>query len=386
MTTRPGARPSAGTILLWIGVIAVAVVAGAWVVLNANTIIKSFWPPEPASAQAHAIHDLYTIVFIIAAVIFFVVEGLIVWTVIRYRRRPGDDELPPQTHGHNLAEIVWTVVPTIIVIFLFFVSWQTLNTVEAKTPNPDLQVRVHGGQFQWTFEYLPSDATTGTEDAVFSITSPVAPDGGLHLPAGKTTHLFLTSNDVIHAFYVPHFLFKRDVVPGHINQFDLSLDADEAGSTFNGQCAELCGTGHRIMTFSVVAMSPEDFQAWCDLQMAAAEATPPPPPSGEPGGSGGPPPGGGTVVNLTAKNVAFEEKTLTAPANQPWSIHFDNQDANTPHDIDILASANGEKILDTKEFPGVAAQDFPVEPLAAGSYRFECSIHPSLMFGTLTVQ
>ena len=95
-------------------------------------IVRSFWPPDPVSTQAKAINDLYTIVFVIAAIIFFVVEGLIVWTVIRYRRRPGDDELPPQTHGHNLAEIVWTVVPTIIVIFLFFVSWQTLNTVEAE--------------------------------------------------------------------------------------------------------------------------------------------------------------------------------------------------------------------------------------------------------------
>jgi plastocyanin len=140
------------------------------------------------------------------------------------------------------------------------------------------------------------------------------------------------------------------------------------------------------MTFDVLAMAPEEFQAWYDLQVATAEATPPPPASGEPGGSGGPPPGGGTVVNLTAKNVTFEEKTLTAPANQPWTIHFDNQDAGTPHDVDILASANGEKILDSKPFNGVAAEDLPVEPLAAGAYRFECSIHPSLMFGTLTVQ
>jgi len=386
MTTRPGARPSAGMIFLWIVIIAAAVVLGAWVVLNANAIIQSFWPPSPATSQGHAIHDLYTIVFLIAAAIFFVVEGLIVWTVIRYRRRPGDDELPPQTHGHNLAEIVWTVVPTLIVIFLFFVSWQTLNTVEATTDHPDLKVRVHGGQFQWTFDYLPENATTGQEDPVFSVTAPMAPDGGLVLPAGKTTHLFLLSNDVIHAFYVPHFLFKRDVVPGHINQFDLSIDADEAGQVFRGQCAELCGTGHRIMIFDVTAMSPDDFQKWYDLQVATAEATPPPPASGGPGGSGEPPAGGGTVVDLIAKNVAFEQKTLTAPANQPWTIHFDNQDQGTPHDIDILASDNGQKILDTKEFPGVAAQDFPVEPLAAGSYRFECSIHPSLMFGTLTVQ
>jgi cytochrome c oxidase subunit II len=384
MTTRTGARPSAGTIFLWVVVLAVAVVAGAWVVLNAGSIVRSFWPPEPASAQGQAIHDLYTIVFIIAAAIFFVVEGLIVWTVIRYRRRPGDDELPPQTHGHNLAEIVWTIVPTIIVIFLFFVSWQTLNTVEATAAQPDLKVRAHAGQFQWTFDYLTADAGADDEP-VFSVTAPMAPDGGLVLPAGQTTHLFLFSNDVIHAFYVPHFLFKRDVVPGHINEFDLSIDADEAGQTFRGQCAELCGTGHRIMTFDVVAMTPDKFKAWYDQKVVEAEASPPPPPSGEPGGSGAPPPGGGAVVNVTAKGVVFLEKTLEAPADKPFTIHFDNQDTGTPHDVDILDDG-GQKVSDNKDFNGVAAQDYQVQPLPAGTYKFECSIHPGVMSGTLTVQ
>ena len=148
MSSRPGARPSSGTILIGLVAVVVAVLVAIWVVLNGQSIVQSFWPPAPASTQGQAIHDLYTIVFIIAAAIFFVVEGLIVWTVIRYRRKPGDDELPPQTHGHNLAEIVWTVVPTLIVIFLFFVSWQTLNTVEAKTTTPDLLVRAHASQFQ----------------------------------------------------------------------------------------------------------------------------------------------------------------------------------------------------------------------------------------------
>jgi cytochrome c oxidase subunit 2 len=361
------------------------VLFGAWVVLNGQAIIQSFWPPDPASTQGVAIHNLYTIVFVIAAVIFFVVEGLIVWTVIRYRRRPGDDELPPQTHGHNLAEIVWTIVPTLIVIFLFFVSWQTLNTVEARAATTDLKVRVHGGQFQWTFDYLAQDAGP-TDEPVFSVTAPKAPDGGLVLPAGKTTHFVLTSNDVIHAFYVPAFLFKRDVVPGHINEFDLTVEASWAGKVLSGQCAELCGVGHDIMLFDVTLMSPEDFQTWYDKKVAEAEASPPPPPSGEPGGSGAPPPpGGGTTVDLIAHNVAFDKKEISAPANQPWTIHLDNQDAATPHDVDIL-DASGAKVADNKEFDGVAAQDYPIQPLAAGTYKFECSIHASLMFGTLTVQ
>ena len=382
MSSRPGARPSSGTILMWLVALVVAVLVGAWVVLNGQSIIRSFWPPDPATTQGQAIHNLYTIVFVLAAIIFFVVEGLIVWTVLRYRRKPGDDELPPQTHGHNLAEIVWTVGPTLIVIFLFFVSWQTLNTVEASSGTPDLKVRAHAGQFQWTFDYLAADAKA-TDKPIFSISTPQAPDGGLVLPAGKTTHFFLTSNDVIHAFYVPAFLFKRDVVPGHINEFDLTVEPNWAGQTIHGQCAELCGIGHDIMLFDVQLKSAADFQTWYQQKVEEAKQTPPPPASAEPGGS--PPAGGGTVVDITAKNVAFDKKDMTAPANQPWTIHFDNQDAGTPHDVDIL-DQGGQKVADNKDFPGVAAKDYAIKPLPAGTYKFECSIHPTLMFGTLTVQ
>ena len=139
--------------------------------------------------QGEQIHDLYTIVFYIAAAIFFVVEGLIVWSVIRYRRKPGDDiELPPQTHGHNLAEIVWTVVPTIIVIFLFFISWQTLNNVDDAPANPDLRVRAVAGQFQWRFDYLAADAA-GDAKALFSQSMPTwdPTEGSSYPPARPRT-------------------------------------------------------------------------------------------------------------------------------------------------------------------------------------------------------
>jgi cytochrome c oxidase subunit 2 len=310
-----------------------------------------------------------------AAAIFFLVEGLIVWSVIRYRRRPGDVDLPPQTHGHNLAEIVWTVVPTIIVLYMFVISWQTLNSVEATTPQPDLKVRAVAGQFQWQFDYLAADAPADGK-ALFTQSTPIGEGGGLVLPAGKTTHLYLSSPDVIHAFYVPKFLFKRDVVPGVVNQFDLTLEPGDAGQTFRGQCAELCGTGHRIMVFEVHALAADAFQTWYDGKLAEAAATPPPPPSG---GAQGP------VINVTAQNVKFLESTLQAPANSPFTIHFDNKDAGVPHDVDIL-DASGKKVEDGKEFPGPGVRDYPAQPIPAGTYKFECSIHPTLMFGTLTVQ
>ncbi len=373
MSTTPSSRPSSTAIVGWLVVAVIGLALAALVVLNASAIWNSFFPPEAKSVQGQEIRNLYDIVFGIAVVIFVVVEGLIVWSVIRYRRRPGDNELPPQTHGNNLAEITWTLIPTVIVIFLFIVSWQTLNSVEAESSQPNLKVRAVAGQFQWTFEYLPADAQSDTK-ALFTITTPQGPDGGLTLPAGQTTHLYLKSPDVIHAFYVPQFLFKRDVVPGVTNQFDLDIPASSAGQTFRGQCAELCGIGHAGMLFDVHAVTPAEFDAFMQKQIAAANATPPPAPSG----------GGGPSIPITAEGIKFDQATLTAPA-AGFTIHFDNKDAGTPHDFDIL-DASGKKVFDSQPFPGVAAKDEPVPPLTAGSYKFECSVHPTLMFGTLTVQ
>ena len=364
--------------LLIVGVVAVVISQGFDPLKTSQGILSSFFPPRAITDRGESIRNLYDIIFAIAAVIFFVVEGLIVWTVIRYRRKPGDNELPPQTHGNAIAEVVWTVVPTLIVAFMFVISWQTLNTVEAVSPQPQMKVRAFAAQFLWTFDYLPADYQAGQETTpLYTVTTPEGPDGGLVLPTGRTIHLYLQSPDVIHAFYVPQFLFKRDVVPGRVNSFEFTLKESDAGGTFHGQCAELCGVSHNAMHFDVHAMTGADFDAWLEGKIAEANASPPPPPSGQPAGP---------TLQIAAQNVAFDTAALTAPADTPFKIDFDNRDPSIPHNVAIHeGSPAGPEVFKGEVFPGPAKKTYDVPALQAGTYGFICSVHPT-MTGTLTVE
>ena len=205
-------------------------------------------------AKAHEIRDLYTSSSSSRRRSSSLVEGLIIWSVIRYRRKPGDDTLPPQTHGNNVAELVWTIVPTIIVdLPVRHLVADAQQRRDRRRASPSRKIRAVAGQFQWQFDYL-ADAT-GPTILYTQYLPAVAEGGGMAVPAGRTVQLDLTSHDVIHAFYVPQFLFKRDVVPGSGQPVRLHGQRDDAGQTFRGQCAELCGTGHRIMLFDVHALT-----------------------------------------------------------------------------------------------------------------------------------
>ncbi len=380
LSPRPRTRVAPGAIVAGVFVVAVllllALVAATGTNLGSalQAIVGSMFPPEAATDRGQQIRDLYNVVFLFAAAIFVVVEALIVWSVVRYRRRDGDDELPAQTHGNNLAETLWTVIPTIIVAYLFFISWQTLNTVDAVSQQPGLQVRATAGQFQWTFEYLAEDGET----VEFRQQAPTGAEGGLFLPVGEPVLVRLNSPDVIHAFYVPRFLFKRDVVPGRENVFEFTLKPEEEGQTFRGQCAELCGTGHLIMTFDVHALSRADFDAWLEEAKASAE------PSEGPAASLPP---DAPVADVNAQEIAFDTDRLEAKAGQPFAIHFANNDPpGQIHDIDIR-DASGQTLRDVDTIDGGEEADYVYEPLDAGEYQFICSIHPIPgMTGTLTVK
>ena len=264
--------------------------------------IRQAMPPDAASTQGQAISDVYTIVFVIGVSIFILVEGLILVAVLRFRRRRNQADLPPQIHGNLTLEVVWTAIPIMIVTFLFFLSWQTLNTISARAAEPPVRIGVIAYQWQWQFVYAPPDISwedcgaqenTGTCVTVFG-TPPANNDRTswtppqLHVPLGQTVELQMHSIDVIHSFYVPAFLFQRDITPraDQVVQFT----ADRLG-TYRGQCTQFCGLLHQQMEFQVVVQSPADYQAWLQGALApvpSPAASPTDGPGGSPAPSGQP--------------------------------------------------------------------------------------------------
>lgn len=370
MSSSPRKRPAPDALVA--GVV-VAILIALVLAVFLTGLGSSLFPPKAATSQGREISGLYDVVFAFAIAIFLVVEGLIVWSVLRYRRRPTDVDLPAQTHGNNIAEAIWTLIPTAIVLFLFAISWQTLNSVDTVSAQPDVQIRAIAAQFQWQFEYLDQNGTKLATQLIPEY-NPDTGEGGMAVPVGRSVQVALDSPDVIHAFYVPRFLFKRDVVPGQTNRFEFTVDPRETGQVFRGQCAELCGEGHSRMFFEVIALSPADYDTWLQALIARSNATPAPLPSG-------------TVLKVTAKDIAFDTKTLEVAANTPFAIAFDNQDpSGVTHDIDIR-DASGKVIANQEPINGGTAANYTYEGLPPGTYTFICSIHPiPAMTGTLTVK
>ena len=207
--------------------------------------------PAPLTEQAETIANVWVLFLIIAVGVFGLIVVLLGYVTLRFRRR--DNKLPPQTHYNIGLEVAYTIIPLVLVIALFVVTVRTIRTVEATPDSPDLTVDVVGFQWQWQFTYPDSGVVVVGDDD----TEP--PE--LVLPSGSSVRFNLESRDVIHSFWVPGFLFKRDLIPGTPTSFDADVN-DETGRYDNGACAEFCGLYHGRMTFSVRIVSPDDFDRW----------------------------------------------------------------------------------------------------------------------------
>ena len=199
-----------------------------------------FTRPAAASAQAAPIEDLFQAHFIMMAFLFALIMVLMVYSVVVFRRRPGDDTDGPHIHGHTGLEIAWTIIPTIVVVGFGVYGLVLFREVTAEQPN-EMVVEVIGRQWSWSFEYPEADVKSGR----------------LVVPVNQPILLELYSEDVLHSFWVPEFRVKQDLVPGYPQT--LRITPTEIGN-YRLRCAEICGTGHSDMLADVQVVSQADFE------------------------------------------------------------------------------------------------------------------------------
>jgi cytochrome c oxidase subunit 2 len=231
--------------LLGIGVVAGGIAAAVALALP--------WLPKPASNEADRVGPLFWFVIIICIVVFAAVAAVMVYSITHFRAADDDDSDGPPVHGHTGLEIVWTIIPTLLVTAIGIWSAVVLSRNDALGANV-MRVDVTAQQFAWSFSYPEAKGLTS---------------GTLRLPKGRSIQLVLKSKDVIHSFWVPEFSQKEDTVPGIVTT--LHFTPNRLG-TYPVICTELCGLGHSVMRTSVIVMTPAAFDKWLHSQATAVSS------------------------------------------------------------------------------------------------------------------
>lgn len=201
-------------------------------------------PLNPASPGAESIANLHTITLAIATIVFLIVCALLIYSLIRFRRKSADDPEPDQSfHGNTTLEVIWTIIPVGILATLLVLTYQTLQDIEPNRPT-QMTIRVIGKQWLWEIQY---------PDRGIKLTNEI------RVPVNTDVKVELTSQDVIHSFWIPQMGGKKDAVPGYLTS--TWFKADRLG-TFHGQCAEFCGLGHSQMPIELTVLDQNSFDLW----------------------------------------------------------------------------------------------------------------------------
>jgi cytochrome c oxidase subunit II len=231
--------------MLTIGVIASAI--GIAVGLSIN------WFPKVASTQAEDIDTLFDVLIIASVPVFVLVEVVVLFSVWKFRMRPGQElEDGPPIHGNTMLEVIWTAIPALLLVGLCGYAYKVLRDIEEK-PKNEMVVNVTGEQFTWTFEYAGQKAKVTSNQ--------------LYLPEGRSVEFHVRSKDVIHDFWVPEFRQKIDAVPGITTKYRITPNRLGA---YPVVCAELCGLGHSTMRQTVHVLPRQEFESWMTRKVAQA--------------------------------------------------------------------------------------------------------------------
>ena len=236
------------------GIGVVASIIGVAIALAIN------WFPVNAAKSTKKIDTLYDVLLIVSVPIFVLVMTVAIYSVIRFRARPGDMGDGAPIHGNTRLEVIWVAVPTLIVTALAAYAWIVLDDVEAKQPN-ELHVRVISQQFAWHFQYPQYGNFTADT---------------LYLPKDRPVKFDVTTRDVLHSFWVPSFRLKTDAVPGITTH--IRLTPSRIGR-YDVVCAELCGLGHSTMRNYATVVETPAFNTWISKQKSGS--------GGVSGGTGG---------------------------------------------------------------------------------------------------
>jgi cytochrome c oxidase subunit II len=201
------------------------------------------WFPTQGDTAAHKIDTLYDVLLICSVPVFVLVMTIAIYSVLKFRAKPGDMGDGAPIHGNTRLEIAWVTIPFLMVTGLAVYGWIVLTDIEAKKPN-ELRVDVRGQQFAWRFTYPDQGGVKSNQ---------------LVLPKDRPVDFHITTNDVIHSFWVPQFRLKSDAVPGLTTK--IRLTPDRLGR-YDVVCAELCGIGHATMRQRVRVVRPDEFRSW----------------------------------------------------------------------------------------------------------------------------
>jgi cytochrome c oxidase subunit II len=215
-------------------------------IVGVAIVLYMDWFPAKASSAAQPIDRLYDVLLIFSVPIFVLVMSVAIYSVIVFRARPGDTGDGAPIHGNTRLEVFWVTIPFLIVSGLAIYGWIVLDDIEAKQPN-ELVVKVVGQQFTWYFEY-PEEKVKSSE---------------LVLPRDRPVHFRISTNDVIHSFWVPEFRLKSDAVPGITTNVRTTPTRIGRWSVV---CTELCGLGHSTMRQTVRVIPARDWSSWLEQQ------------------------------------------------------------------------------------------------------------------------
>lgn len=219
-----------------------------------------YLPGEPGvTNQTDRIVSLWNGSWIAAMAVGILTWGLIIWCVVVYRRRKNDNELPVQLRYHVPLELMYTILPVFMIAVLFFYTQRDMGAIVDTAAEPDVRVQVYGKMWSWDFNYLDDGVyDTGIQAVNDGLPGVAGELPALYLPVDERVEFILDSRDVIHSFWVPNFLFKRDVIPGRTSSFQL---IPEREGIYQGKCAELCGEFHSDMLFRVIVVSRAEYDA-----------------------------------------------------------------------------------------------------------------------------